>query len=54
MDLEELQAAKKRVSLEILLLNDPANINLWLKDRIYSIEVFNKSDVIIKYKLPVD
>lgn len=87
IDLEELQAAKKRVSLEeseikhqleqlekksqnknigenlkshltgideILLLNDPANIKLWLKDRIYSIEVFNKSEVVIKYRLPVD
>lgn len=87
IDLEELQAAKKRVSLEeseikhqleqlekksqnknigknlkshltgideILSLNDPANIKLWLKDRIYSIEVFNKSEVVIKYRLPVD
>ena len=36
---------------EILALNNPVNIKLWLKERIYSVEVFNKSEVAIKYKL---
>jgi len=37
---------------EILALNNHINIKLWLKERIYSIEVFNKSGVVIKYRLP--
>lgn len=85
ISLEELQEAKKRVSLEeseikeqinqiktrhanedlgvqlkpqftgideIIESNDPTAIKLWLKERIHKIEVFNKSDVKIEYRLP--
>ncbi|MDW8802637.1 recombinase family protein [Clostridium sp. A1-XYC3] len=38
---------------DILELNDPTKIKLWLKERIYSIEILNKRDIIIKYKLPI-
>lgn len=37
---------------DLLSLNDPTSIKLWLKERIYSVEVFDKRDVVIKYKLP--
>jgi DNA invertase Pin-like site-specific DNA recombinase len=36
---------------DIIALNNPTAIKLWLCERIYSIEVFNKKDVVIKYKL---
>lgn len=37
---------------EIIKENDPKIIKLWLKERIYRIEVFNKSDIEIQYRLP--
>lgn len=37
---------------ELVSLNDPTRLKLWLKERIYSIEVFNKADIVIKYRLP--
>jgi hypothetical protein len=36
---------------DILALNKSNDIKLWLSERIYSIEVFNKTDIVIKYKL---
>jgi len=62
--LQSLQEKKEKIDLgtnlsthfegidEILKSNDPKAIKLWLKERIYKIEVFNKKDVKIQYKLP--
>lgn len=63
LEIEKLEKKKQQddISLElkkhfngvedILALNKPNDIKLWLSERIYSIEVFNKTDIVIKYKL---